>query len=54
MYDINEYSECSVSVFIKAHNLDEANDERWDAFSDIVDSINYLKNLRDKYVSEAD
>ena len=46
--------ECSVSVFIKAHNLDEANDERWDAFSDIVDSINYLKNLRDNYVSEAD
>lgn len=46
--------ECSVSVSIEAHNLDEANDERWDAFNDIVDSINYLKNLRDKYVSEAD
>lgn len=46
--------ECSVQVFIEAHNLDEANDERWSAFSDIVDHLNYLKNLRDDYVSEAD
>ena len=46
--------ECSVQVFIEAHNLDEANDKRWNAFSDIVDPLNYLKNLRDDYVSEAD
>lgn len=46
--------ECSVRVFIEAHNLDEANDERWSAFSNIVDPLNYLKNLRNDYVSEAD
>lgn len=46
--------ECSVRVFIEAHNLDEANDERWSAFNKIIRSLKYLKNIRDEYVSEAD
>ena len=47
-------AECSVRVDIQASCLDEANDERWSAFDSIICSLNYLKNIREEYVSEAD
>ena len=47
-------AECSVRVDIQASCLDEANDERWSAFSSKVNSIDYLHNIREDYVSEAD
>lgn len=46
--------ECSVRVDIQASCLDEANDERWSAFDCIVRSLDYLKNIRNEHVSEAD
>jgi len=47
-------AECSVRVDIQASCLDEANDERWSAFSKKIRPLNYLKNIREEYVSEAD
>ena len=46
--------ECSVLVDIQASCLDEANDERWSAFSKKIRPLKYLKNIREEYVSEAD
>jgi len=46
--------ECSVRVDIQASCLDEANDERWSAFDNIICSLDYLKNIRNEHVSEAD
>lgn len=46
--------ECSVRVDIQASCLDEANDERWSAFSKKIRPLKYLKNIRAEYVSEAD
>lgn len=46
--------ECSVIVDIQASCLDAANDKRWSEFSSKVNSIDYLHNIRNEHVSEAD
>lgn len=46
--------EFSVGINIMAYNLDNANDDRWDEFYGKINSLEYLQNIRDEYVSEAD
>lgn len=46
--------EFSVRVDIMAYNLDNANDDRWGEFYDKINPLEYLQNIRDEYVSEAD
>ena len=44
----------STGIEVEGSCVDSCNDDRWSVFSDKVDVIPYLINIRDEYVSEVD